>query len=277
MKLRIAVATLVLAASAALAVFLASPGPATATEPERWSQHAGEQTVRIDNRVWAEFLRHYVREHSDGVNRVDYAAVSPEHRRALKRWLASMQAIDVRRLTRAQQMAYWINLYNAATLDVVLDAYPVSSIREVRGGLLKRGPWDETLLRVGGEALSLDDVEHNILRPLWSDPRIHYAVNCASIGCPNLSLEPFEADYLEAQLDAAAIAFVNHPRAFRAVQGQLRTSSIYDWYAGDFGGPAGVLRHARRYAGGDQAEVLRSASRIAGYDYDWRLNDTRTR
>lgn len=278
MRRRFVLVLIAASASAATGISLYSPEPiSAATEPARWTQHASEQTVSLDNRVWAAFLQRYVREAPDGVNRVHYSAVTPADRARLREWLASMQAVDVRRLTRAQQMAYWINLYNAATLDVVLDAYPVSSIREVRGGLFNRGPWRQKLLTVGGEDLSLDDIEHRILRPIWNDPRVHYAVNCASIGCPNLRREPFSADRIEAQLNAAAVAYVNHPRGLRVVDGEVHASSIYEWYADDFGGPSGVLRHARRYASGAQAAALRGASRIHSYDYDWRLNDIRTR
>lgn len=275
--IRVSLAAVILAFIAAASMFLAHPPTAAATDPARWARHAAAPTVPLDDRPWAAFLARYVQEHPDGVNRVDYGGVTAADRARLKSWLAAMQTVDVARLTRAQQMAFWINLYNAATLDVVLDAYPVESIRHVRGGLLGRGPWREKLLSMGGERLSLDDIEHHILRRIWRDPRIHFAVNCASIGCPNLRREPFRAEALNTQLDEAATAFVNHGRAFHATGGRLRASSIYDWYAGDFGGPAGVLTHGRRYARGPQAAALRAVRAIDSYGYDWRLNDVRAR
>lgn len=258
------------------------PGPAAAAigVPKadlwpRWQAHARQAVADVDYAPYAAFLARYVRPSADGVNRVAYGRVTPGDKAALKAHLRALQAVDVDRLTRPQQMAYWINLYNAKIVDLVLDAYPVPSIRKVQGGLLGLGPWGRKLLSVKGEAVSLNDVEHRILRPIWRDPRIHYAVNCASLGCPDLAREPFRADRLDAQLDAAARAFVNHPRAFARVDGALTASSIYDWYGVDFGGPAGVLAHARRYADTRTAALLKGATSIEEFRYDWSLNDAR--
>ena len=120
----------------------------------------------------------------------------------------------------------------------------------------------------------LNDIEHRILRPIWRDPRIHYAVNCASVGCPNLMTEAFAGDRLDAQLDGAARAYVNTPRGARIEDGKLVVSSIYIWFGEDFGGnDAGVIAHLKRYAEPQLGNRLKSLKAISDHRYDWSLND----
>ncbi len=158
------------------------------------------------------------------------------------------------------------------TIDVVLDAYPVRSIRDIRSGLTP-GPWKRKVATVGGVALSLDDMEHNILRKGWSDPRVHYAVNCASISCPNLPLRAWRGATLGPALEAAARAYVNSGRAVSFDGEVLVVSSIYDWYADDFGGSdARVIAHLARYANEPLKTRLQATTRIGRDTYDWSLN-----
>ncbi|MEO0914732.1 MAG: DUF547 domain-containing protein, partial [Pseudomonadota bacterium] len=177
-------------------------------------------------------------------------------------------------LTAAAAFAYWVNLYNAVTVQVVLQSYPVNSIRDIGGGLFSAGPWRTKLVRVAGQDLSLDDIEHGILRPVWGDARVHYAVNCASIGCPNLANRAYSARRLGAMLDEGARTYVNHPRGATVTGGRLIASSIYDWFKADFGGSdAGVIAHLQTYAGGALAAGLGGVSRVSDFRYDWSLND----
>lgn len=241
----------------------------------RWQRRDPSSTRRVDHAPWAVFLARYVRPQPDGVNLVAYREVSAADRAALVAYLDGLARVPVSELAPGEQMAFWINLYNALTLRVVLDHFPVRSIRDIdiSPGLLADGPWGARLLQVEGEPLCLDDIEHRILRPIWGDPRIHYAVNCASIGCPNLAREPFLADRLDPQLDAAAYAFVNHPRGVRLEQGRLTVSSIYHWFKEDFGGDdRGVIRHLLAYAAPSLAMPLQKIDRIASHAYDWSLN-----
>lgn len=232
----------------------------------------------VDHGAWAGFLERHLSRSQSGVRLVDYGGVSIADRRALEAYLDDLQAVQVTALTRPQAMAFWINLYNALTVKVVLDHYPVGSIRDIdiSPGLFADGPWGKKLVRVEGAALSLDDIEHEILRPIWRDRRIHYAVNCASIGCPNLATTPYEAERLEQMLDAAAAAYINHPRGVTVrADGSLRLSRIYDWYDEDFGSEADIVDHLRRYARGRLAQALAQAPGISAYAYDWALNDAR--
>lgn len=250
---------------------------APAAEPlKRWERHDAASARVIDHRAWGAFLAQYRTIGTDGVARIRYAGVTPADRAALGQYLARLEAADIDALGRPEQFAYWVNLYNAATLRLVLERYPVKSIRDIAlgGGLFETGPWGAKLVTVKGERLSLDDIEHRILRPLWRDPRIHYVVNCASIGCPDVPPAPLTGANAEAMLEAAARTYINHPRGAALRDGRLEVSSLYRWYRADFGGgEAGVLAHLRRYAAPPLAAQLASVSAIDRYRYDWALND----
>jgi hypothetical protein len=210
----------------------------------------------------------------DGVVRVDYAGwkASAADRGALKAYIASLVRLSPLTLTRPEQFALWANLYNAVTIDVVLEAWPVRSIRDIRSGLVA-GPWRRKLVTIGGVELSLDDIEHNIMRKGWSEPRVHYAVNCASYSCPNLPLRAFRGATLGPALDAAARDYVNSPRGVTFDGEVLVVSSIYKWYAADFGGSdARVIAHLARYADAPLKARLQAATRIGRDTYDWSLN-----
>ena len=228
-----------------------------------------------DTAAWGRFLADWTRVSGDGIVLVDYrGALAAGAAGALTAWLDAAQAVDPTRLTRDAAMAFWINLYNAKTVDLILGHHPVDSIREVEGGLFNTGPWDEPALTVNGASLTLNDVEHGILRPIWRDPRIHYAVNCASIGCPNLKQTPWTAATLEADLARAAADYVNHPRGAEVAGGRLTVSKIYDWYEADFGGSeAGVIAHLAKHATAPLRDALGGISSISDTRYDWSLNE----
>lgn len=271
----------VLAGLAGVAALPALSPAAARAAPEadlwpRWEAHSPSATREPDHARWATFLNRYLRAGADGINRIAYGAVTRDDRDTLRRYLDAMAAVDPADLDRDAQFAYWVNLYNALTVATVLDHHPVDSIRDIdiSPGWFADGPWGKKLISVAGTSLSLDDIEHRILRPIWRDPRVHYAVNCAALGCPNLQPAPFSRTGLEATLDAAARAFVNHPRGAAVDAGRLRVSSIYIWFKADFGGTdAGVIRHLARYARAPLAERLDPADGIADHAYDWRLND----
>jgi len=250
---------------------------------EKWSANDPASRTVVDQRGWAEFLRRYLAEEPDAINRLRYGEVTAADKLALTRHIDAMSHVPVATLNRTEQFAYWINLYNALTVKVILDHYPVGSIREISLGSASlipsfitggTGPWGAKLLEIDGEGVGLDDIEHRILRPLMRDNRIHYAVNCASIGCPTLLPQPFTAATLQQSLDHGARLFINHPRAVRVEDGKLTVSSIYRWYQADFGGNwEGVLAHLRKYAGPATASLLGQAGTVARDTYDWRLND----
>ncbi len=251
-----------------LALLLLCLPPARADAP---------RNTPMDQDPWGQILSRYVIATPDGLNLFAYGRVTPADRARLRQYLATLEASTPSRMPREAQMAFWINLYNAKTIDVVLDHYPVKSIRDISlGGLFTIGPWKQKNMIVEGRNLSLDDVEHAILRKQWQDPRVHYALNCASIGCPNLANRPFAAERLEIMLDEGARNFVNHPRGARLEAGRLTLSRIYQWYRDDFGrSDAEVIRHIAGHASPALKQALSGIREIDGYDYNWNLNEAK--
>ena len=243
---------------------------------ERWSVYTADSTTTIDHSAWQSFLTSNVRDSEDGVNRIAYGEVSAADRALLDSYIQTLSAQRIDNFRRDEQLAYWINFYNALTVKVVLDNYPVTSILKISSGLFSIGPWSKKRVDVEGEALSLDDIEHRILRPIWQDPRIHYAVNCASIGCPNLRKEAFTPANLDTALTVAAREFINSERGMRIDNGRLYVSSIFAWFADDFGSSdEAVIAHLRQYSNADRASQLAEFSRISDDFYDWDLNEPR--
>jgi hypothetical protein len=244
----------------------------------KWQAHDDAYAGTIDHVAWDYFLRSYVRLGSDGIARIPYARVTVSDRERLGADLADLAGVPISAYSRREQFAFWVDLYNELTVKLVLDHYPVSTIKNIAisPGLFSVGPWGRKLITVEREALSLDDIEHRILRPIWRDPRIHYAVNCAALGCPNLQPSAFTAANTEALLDKAAREYVNHPRGATVSRSELTVSSIYIWYEADFGGTeAGVIEHLKRYARPGLASALATIDHISGDSYDWALNDLR--
>jgi len=243
----------------------------------RWEAHDPHSAAQIDHGLFEGFLRRYVVTASDGINRVAYGEIRSVDKAALDHGVNTLAATPISSFSRPEQMAYWINLYNALTVKIVVEHYPIDTIREIdiSPGLFSTGPWGKKLVSIEGEALSLDDIEHQILRPIWQDPRVHYAVNCASVGCPNLRPTPFSAAMIDRELDEAAIAFVNHSRGVRHNRGTVWVSSIYRWFAEDFGGDdRSVLAHIKAFAAPQLAMALDRLGTIDSHGYDWALNDT---
>jgi hypothetical protein len=242
----------------------------------RWQTHDPASSAQIDHQAWGRLLKAYLRSDGDGVNRFDYAGMTTLDRAALGQYIATLAGLPIDAYNRSEQLAYWINLYNALTVHVVLTHYPVESIRDidVSPGLFTDGPWDRPLITVAGEVLSLNDMEHRILRPIWRDPRIHYAVNCAAVGCPNLQETPFTAENTEGLLESAARTYVNSSRGVRFGRNGLIVSSIYIWFQEDFGdSDEDVIAHLERYAEPEISVKIKQARKLAGHAYDWSLND----
>lgn len=238
-----------------------------------------ETEMPVDHQAWQRLLNAYLVEGEAGApNLFNYAALSANEadRDALELYITGLEGTSVSKLSRNEQFAFWANLYNATTVRVILDHYPVRTIRDIgiSPGLFSKGPWGAKLVTVEGKKLSLDDIEHVILRAGWQDPRVHYAVNCASIGCPDLPTKPFAGKTLEADLDAAARAYINAPRGVTAGKNGLTLSKIYDWYSEDFGGSSrDLLNHLSQYADEELGAALASSPRIRSYAYDWSLNE----
>ncbi|MEM1143322.1 MAG: DUF547 domain-containing protein [Pseudomonadota bacterium] len=234
-------------------------------------------TQDVDHAAWSDFLARYAELDNDGVRRIAYGSVDEQARADLAAYTQRLQSLDPSALARNSQLAYWVNLYNAKTVEVILEHYPVKSIRSIRDSPIDPGPWENARLEVNGERLSLHDIEHGIVRPLWpGTPEIHYLLNCAATGCPNLGAAAYTGADIEAALNAAARSFVNDPRGVVVLpDGRLQVSKIYAWYRKDFGATTeDVLAHLRRYAAPELRAQLEDRTRIDRYAYDWSLNDS---
>lgn len=228
----------------------------------------------MDHSLWQSVLSKYVIENEDQINRVDYEGLmkSPA-RQNLKRYIAQQTSIDPRKYNRQEQLAYWINLYNALTVELVLNYPEKSSIVRMGEKFFSFGPWDEKVASIVGEEVSLNDIEHRILRPIWRDRRIHFAVNCASIGCPNLLRQAYGAENMQALLNFGEAQYINHARGVSfSGRGRLRISSIFDWFANDFAATdKALLVYLSEHHKSQAARILEYDKSI-DYEYDWRLN-----
>ncbi|TQV86124.1 DUF547 domain-containing protein [Exilibacterium tricleocarpae] len=240
-----------------------------------WTPSNNQNSASIDHSEWQEILDSRLdASHPSGVNRFDYAAVTEAERVKLQNYLQRLQAIDIRDYSRPEQKAFWFNLYNALTVELILHNYPVKSITKLGKRFFSFGPWNDNIAEIAGQKLSLNDIEHGIMRPIWPDNRIHYGVNCASIGCPNLAATAFTAANTDSLLDRAARDFVNHPRGVQFKGKKLLVSSIYHWYIEDFGdNHESLIEHLIQYAEEPLATQLRQFDGKVDHDYDWDLNE----
>lgn len=221
----------------------------------------------FDHSTWDKLLKKHVRE--DGL--VSYEGFVQDSVR-LNAYLKLLSSNHPNENTwsREEQMAYWINAYNAFTVKLIVDAYPVASIKEIKRGIaFVNSVWDIKFIEIGDKKYDLNNIEHGILRRKFQDARIHAAVNCASFSCPPLRGEAYTADKLEAQLEDAMRKFINDSLRNRVTREMAEISKIFNWFSGDFKRDAGSVRnYINRYA----KKKLNKAAKITYLDYDWRLN-----
>jgi Protein of unknown function, DUF547 len=249
------------------------------------------QTFDPTHAAWTALLkRHVVLRDGARASQLRYAGMAAD-RAALKAYLAALAAVAPAQFegwSKPAQMAFLINAYNAATVELILTRYPkLESIKDL-GGLLSN-PWKPKIVPLLGTMRSLDQIEHEMLRARgrYDDPRLHFAVNCASIGCPMLREEAFVGERLDAQLDEQARRFLGDRTRNRwnAERRRLEVSKIFDWYGEDFrlghqgiaSLPAYFARHADLLADApaDRERIRTQKVEIAFLDYDWTLNDAR--
>jgi hypothetical protein len=216
---------------------------------------------------FSRLLEKYVQDHL-----IKYSAwvANAQDIAALGQYVDQMAGLDPAEWQDADALTYWINLYNAVTLRLVLDHYPLKSIKDL-GGFMKSSPWKRELVTVGGRALALNDIENDIIRPRFGDPRIHFALNCASVGCPPLGKEAYFPGRLSEQLDAACGWAMNHDQWVCLDGDKLLLTKIFDWYGEDFAADGGsVLAFIKRY----RTEPLPEGDpKIDFMSYDWSLNE----
>jgi hypothetical protein len=242
-----------------------------AEKPGRFAVGSFDQ----EHTVWTSILSRFVK---DGV--VDYAGLKASAAAELGRYLSSLGSVrraDYQGWTREQKLAFWINAYNAATVQLILDNYPISSIRKI--GLLPGAAFRLPVLTVPAyreSELSLTDIENSILRAEFHEPRIHFAIVCASKSCPKLQSEAYRASDLDAQLERVAREFARDPAKNRydASSRELRLSSIFKWFREDFETASGSLpTFFVRFAEPAVAKAIGDGKVKVGFlEYDWTVN-----
>lgn len=259
----------------------ASEHPAVSGDKSRvegpWERWVAGSERAVDHGRFAALLDRHVLKRSDGVHLFAYGDLGAAERASLDRYIQDLAGFAIDSLDRREQYAFWINLYNALVLRLVLSRYLVLSIQDIGFGFgfgaLGDGPFERKLVAVLGQPLSLSDIRDRILRPIFRDPRLHYGLCDAAIGSPNLQTRVFTGERVDRMLDGAALDFVNHPRGARHEGRGLVLSTLYKWYAEDFGGsPASVLAHIAHYAGPGLSPGPGDAA-ATRYAFDWSLND----
>jgi hypothetical protein len=228
----------------------------------------GWSRATVDHSLYGELLNKYV---NDGV--VDYQGFKDEEAK-LDEYLTVLENTKVKELSRDEQFAFYVNAYNAWTIKLILSAYPgIESIKDL--GNIFKSPWEKEIVRINGKVLTLDEIEHAILRAQFKDPRVHFAVNCASKSCPPLISEPYRGSTLDSQLEDATRAFINDPTSNYLEGNKLYVSRIFKWFSEDFND--NVLGFFLQYGEGAfkrRLESQKNKLEIVYLSYDWSLNNT---
>ncbi len=222
--------------------------------------------ITADHNIYAALLDKYVKN-----DRVDYQGFKTDEEK-LDQYLKVLEKTDSDNLSRNEQFAFYVNAYNAWTVKLILGGYPgVKSIKDL--GNIFKSPWKKKICRIDGDVITLDDIEHKILRPRFKDPRVHFAINCAALSCPPLIPEPYLGNTLDRQLDDAARAFINNPQRNYLKNNTLYVSKIFKWFAEDFDND--IIGFFLKYANQDvkkELEAKRDKIKIKYLNYDWSLN-----
>ena len=243
----------------------------------KWAVNNPLSQAVISHQEWQDFLNQHVMTNQEGIALVDYPNLTETDLKKLKQYIARMSQIDINNYNRNEQLAFWLNLYNALVIQIVSDYYPVETVQEVNisPGLFSVGPWGANLVIIGNTQLSLDDIQNRIIRAIWNDPRTHYAINDGTIGGANLSKKAFQGATIDAQLNQAASGYINSLRGIQVIDNKLIVSKLYDWYSDDFGSnEQDLIFHLSHYANGPLHHSLQHVSSINSYIYNWHLNST---
>ncbi|WP_230407005.1 DUF547 domain-containing protein [Pontibacter cellulosilyticus] len=231
---------------------------------------AGATTsAKPDHQLWTNLLQ----KHVNSAGFVDYGNFLKDNVE-LDSYLQALSAgiPDSQNWTREEQLAYWINAYNAFTVKLILENYPLKSIKDLNSPIsvpFLNSIWDKKFINLGGKKYSLNNIEHNILREKFQEPRIHFAINCASVSCPKLRNEAYIASKLNQQLEDQAETFINDPSKNKLLPSNPKLSKIFSWFGADFEKQGNLRNYVNRYA---DIKVKADAN-IDYMEYDWNLND----
>ncbi|MDF1559595.1 MAG: DUF547 domain-containing protein [Bacteroidales bacterium] len=217
----------------------------------------------VSHELWNTFLKKHVSDEGH----VNYKAIIQD-KSELDKYLTLLENSHPNvKWTENERKAYWINAYNAFTVKLIIDNYPLKSIKEIGGAL--KSTWDISFIKIEGQTYSLGDIEHKILRKEFDDPRIHFAINCASVSCPILLNEAFLSETLDQQLNRAAEGFINDSSRNKFSAGLAQVSSIFNWFSEDFTKQGTLVDYLNLYS----KVRLNTKTKVKYLDYNWNLNE----
>ena len=222
-----------------------------------------EETAKVNHDLWTNLLQQYV-----SVNgTVNYKGFVKD-KIQLEQYLNTLGKNPVgSNWSDAEKMAYWINAYNAFTVKLIVDNYPLKSIKDITNGILSK-PWDIKFFKIGGVDFDLNTIEHEILRKQFAEPRIHFAINCASFSCPKLRNEAFVAERLEEQLENQAESFINNPDKNIINESETKLSQIFNWFESDFTKIESIASFIKK-----RNDLFSEQNEVEYLDYIWTLNE----
>ncbi len=213
--------------------------------------------ANADHRPFHKLLQQYVNANGD----VNYKGIKSDIA-TLNAYVESLSQSKPSTMSQSEQLAFWINAYNAFTLKLIADNYPVKSITNLEGGK----PWDKKWIKLNGQTLSLNQIEHEIIRPAFKEPRIHFAVNCAASSCPPILNQAFSPGNLNTNLHNSTKDFINNPAYNKIAKDKIQVSKIFEWYADDFGN---LIEFLNKYS----AVKIDPNASVEFLEYDWALNE----
>ena len=239
-----------------------------------WDDREDSSRIVVNHKPWQSLLDAYLDDtHISGISRFDYYGMSEVDQQRLKDYLDYLQLLEPRQLNEAEQKAYWINLFNATLVSlIVTNDIKVSSVRSIRSGAFTPFPWTIKSLEISQQRITLDDIVNGIIRPIYKDRRMHYALHKAAIGSPNLQKQAFTGENVEQLLVKAEKEYVNHQRGLRRTGSDVVLSSIYRDYAADFANNrAGIISYLSTILDEPSANNLDQVDEI-NFNYDWSIN-----
>ena len=233
-----------------------------------WNDSEEASEFDVDHSAWNSLLNRYVVKHESGINRFDYDAVTSIDKARLENYIKLLEGMDPRQMAMDRQKPYWLNLFNAALVFQILQSKPEASIKEISSRKL----WRKKRLTIALQKLSLEDIEHGILRPIFKDPRLHFAMVGGTLGSANILNQAFTVDNIEELLNQNTKDFLAHSRGMAFNGERVVLSSIFKWYANDFGEDFEQLKEFLSEHLPDEKKPLLRVASNARYDYDWSLN-----
>ena len=240
-----------------------------------WQKYSANSNQFVDHTPWGYLLEKYILIDADGNHLFAYGDVSRQDKERLDVYIHNLSTFSLETLNRREQYAYWLNLYNALMVRLVLSEYLVLSINDIKFGLppFTINAFNKKLIYIKGQVFSLNDIRFKILIPLFGDPRIHYGLCDAAIGSPNIQMKPFTGDWVDRMLDGAALDFINHKKGLDTNDEELILSRLFIRYQNQFGSnSASQLSHIKHHLVSGAMDKINVKLRVI-YQFDWALND----